>query len=171
MFQEEVKQNDAQKEKQQVNLNCQTKLTTRSQIKPSLAVGFCSSFRQKISIPQEQIKKMSSSTHVTVNKRSKGLRKSGRQQARRRSASTLPGGLIKEMKASQIVTKQTQRAQSKSSSILLGKSSLLSSILHLMVILLILMVVLVDKHAVCAMSKRFLKGFIMGAMFAHHHKP
>lgn len=171
MFREEVRQNHILKEKQQVNLNCQTKLDTKSQIKPSLTVGYCSSFSEKISIPQEEIKMMSSSTHVTVNKRSKGLRKSGRHQTGRRSASTLPGGLNKETNALQIVTKQAQQARSKSSSILLGKSSLLSSILHLMVILLILMVVLVDKHAVCAMSKRFLKGFIMGAMFAHHHKP
>lgn len=49
-------------------------------------------------------------------------------------------------------------------------TSFLGLILQLMVVLLVF-AVLLDNHAVCAMSKRFLKGFIMGAMFAHHHKP
>lgn len=45
-----------------------------------------------------------------------------------------------------------------------------SLILQLILVFLVL-TILIDNHAVCAMSKRFLKGFIMGAMFAHHHKP
>lgn len=55
-------------------------------------------------------------------------------------------------------------------SFLPGHTSFLGLILQLMVMLLIF-AALIDNHAVCAMSKRFLKGFIMGAMFAHHHKP
>lgn len=50
-------------------------------------------------------------------------------------------------------------------------TSFLGLILQLMVGLLIFAAVLLENQAVCAMSKRFLKGFIMGAMFAHHHKP
>lgn len=46
----------------------------------------------------------------------------------------------------------------------------LLGLLQLLLMLLIINVIL-DTQTVCAMSKRFLKGFIMGAMFAHHHKP
>lgn len=38
-------------------------------------------------------------------------------------------------------------------------------------LLLLFTTVLTSQNCVYAMSKRFLKGFIMGAMFAHHHKP
>lgn len=44
-------------------------------------------------------------------------------------------------------------------------------ILQLMLLIVLVLVVLLESHQVQAMSKRFLKGFIVGAMFAHHHKP
>lgn len=44
-------------------------------------------------------------------------------------------------------------------------------IIQLVAILMGLSVLIGENCGVFAMSKRFLKGFIMGAMFSHHHKP
>jgi hypothetical protein len=52
--------------------------------------------------------------------------------------------------------------------------SLMFIITHLIVALALVMtgILLIKENSVVAgVSKRFLKGFIMGAMFAHHHKP
>lgn len=46
-----------------------------------------------------------------------------------------------------------------------------SILLQLSAVLFVLVVFLLENQSVRAMSKRFLKGFIMGAMFAQHHKP
>ena len=48
--------------------------------------------------------------------------------------------------------------------------SLFGLLLRLMLLILSLAIIL-EHNLAYAMSKRFLKGFIMGAMFAHHHKP
>lgn len=123
-----------------------------------------------------------SSPQVAVNKKkSRGLRKisssssgsgSCKQRIGRRSAyRSFEGGLNEQTSGLQIVSKQMQPTRINKSSILFGKCSFLTSILQLMVMLLILMVTLVDQHVVLAMSKRFLKGFVLGAMFANHHKP
>lgn len=57
-----------------------------------------------------------------------------------------------------------------SRSMMTSQLSFFGMVLQFIAVLLA-MVVLMDTHQVYAMSKRFLKGFIMGAMFAHHHKP
>lgn len=59
---------------------------------------------------------------------------------------------------------------SKRRTLLPAQTSFLGLIIQLLIMVLVI-AVLIENRAICGMSKRFLKGFIMGAMFAHHHKP
>lgn len=66
--------------------------------------------------------------------------------------------------SSKMLTRVSRKSRNNNNTFLFGL------ILQALLVLLVL-IILIDNHTVCAMSKRFLKGFIMGAMFAHHHKP